>query len=265
MQVARFKLNQQSFRFQFVVEKSSHFLSMSLKLIVGPVASGKTSALLHEIRRRPYYRGISSHVLIIRPKMDTRFDKLQTHSGISIEYRPLTELVESSAAASDRRWEGVVCDRLSGLTDKTLAKFGCIIIDEGQFFEDLAPFCKHCAFELGIQVFVAALNATFLQTLFPSVAELIPWCTELVYLSAICTICQQANANISHKISGSLVQIVEIGASEMYRPVCGACYCKLISSAAAASSVASAAASPAADAAAAAAVATTTETVIDSE
>ena len=64
-------------------------------------------------------------------------------------------------------------------------EFEIIGIDEGQFFENLVPFCEEMA-NTGKCVIVAALDGTFERKPFGSVLELIPLSESVTKLDAVC-------------------------------------------------------------------------------
>jgi thymidine kinase len=51
-------------------------------------------------------------------------------------------------------------------------------IDEGQFFDDVAPFAEHAA-NCGKVVIVAALDATCVRTMFETIVALMPKCEKV--------------------------------------------------------------------------------------
>jgi hypothetical protein len=76
-----------------------------------------------------------------------------------------------------------------------LASGACVVgIDEGQFFPDICAYAEAWAAR-GCHVIVAALDATFLRTLFPGIIGLIPLAEGVTKLTAVCAGCGAEKAN----------------------------------------------------------------------
>lgn len=118
-----------------------------LELILGPMFSGKTTALL--TRRK-------GNTLIINHLFDTRGAGVKTHDGIE-----------------------EVAMKCSVLPNVSV--YDTVLIDEAQFFtslegvEDLAP-----------NVVVAGLSGDYLRKPFGKILELIPKADKVTFLTAVC-------------------------------------------------------------------------------
>ncbi len=172
----------------------------NIRLIIGPMFSQKTTCLTGYIHR---YRSIGRTVLVVNHASDVRYGRnsLCTHDGTSVPCRMRHDL--------------------QGLRNEPdYADASSIFIEEGQFFDDLAPFCKDAAGLDGKEVIVAALVATFDRKMFPSVAELIPYADHIEHRTALCCVCRDGTPAPFTKrttaIEGCLV-----GGSESYAAVCG--------------------------------------------
>ena len=118
-----------------------------LELILGPMYSGKTTALLS---RR------SGNTLIVNHEFDTRVDGVGTHDG-----------VEAHAIKCK------VLPRLPG--------YDMYLIDEAQFFESLDGVET-----LAPHVVVAGLSGDFMRRPFGKLLELIPKADKVTFLKAKC-------------------------------------------------------------------------------
>ena len=89
-----------------------------LELIIGPMFSGKSTELIRKIRLA---KTINKKVLVIKPKLDNRYDnnKLVSHS-----------------------FESEICETVDNLEsiDEIIIHYDLIVIDEGQFFSDLKKY-----------------------------------------------------------------------------------------------------------------------------
>lgn len=118
-----------------------------LELILGPMYSGKTTALLS---RR------SGNVLIVNHELDTRVNGVGTHDGI-----------EAHAIKCK------VLPRLSG--------YDMYLIDEAQFFDSLEGVEL-----LAPHVIVAGLSGDYMRRPFGKLLELIPKADKVTFLKAKC-------------------------------------------------------------------------------
>ena len=118
-----------------------------LELILGPMFSGKTTALL---TRRV------GRTLIINHSFDTRGEGVKTHDGVE-------------AAA-------MKCSALPSVSG-----YDTVLIDEAQFFESLEG-----VEDLAPTVVVAGLSGDFRRKPFGKILELIPKADKVTFLTALC-------------------------------------------------------------------------------
>jgi thymidine kinase len=104
-----------------------------------------------------------------------------------------------------------------------------IFIDEGQFFKGLKMYCVQWAIE-GRHVVISALDAYANQELWPEIAAIIPWCTTLQKLNAVCGECgNDASLTIQRPASSFASDekqqrgTEKIGGAETYEAVCLHC------------------------------------------
>ena len=173
-----------------------------IKLIIGPMFSGKSTMLTDTVRKF-VYKGMKT--VLVNFAADKRYDKegkIVTHEQV--------------------KYNALSCYQLQDNFTE-LMKYDVIGIDEGQFFPDLVEvsetLCKN-----GKIVVVSALSGNFKMEPFENVSKLISKADKIKLLKAYCYFC--------HKRAGFSLRTVRndkeilIGASDMYRPVCKACYYK---------------------------------------
>jgi thymidine kinase len=173
-----------------------------LEVIIGPMFSGKTSKLI-EIYKQCKFCNIP--VAVINHSADTRYDNtmLSTHDKTMIPCIQTEKL-----------------ERL--LLNKTFMKAHVILINEGQFFEDLYNFVE-CMLLENKKVYVAGLDGDFERKKFGQILELIPICDKVSKLSSLCSMCKNGEPGIfSMRMTQDKSQVL-IG-SDNYLPVCRNCY-----------------------------------------
>jgi thymidine kinase len=186
-----------------------------LEIFIGSMFSGKTSKLL-EIYKQCNYCNIP--VSVINHSDDTRYHEsmLSTHDKVMIpciQTKNLSELwsLEKNTIKSDEE-----------LTTDKIYKSDVILINEGQFFEDLY-ICVVDMVNKGKKVYVSGLDGDFERNKFGQVLDLIPFCDKVTKMTSLCTICKDGTPGIfSLRLTTEKVQTL-IGSSN-YIPVCRSCY-----------------------------------------
>lgn len=173
-----------------------------IKLIVGPMFSGKTSELMRIVET---LRIAKRKCIIICHNSDSRYtdrEEVVSHNKNSMLCIK-TETIES-------------------LIDPMLLDYDVIAIDEGQFFSDVS-FCADKLAGLGKTVIIAGLNSTFEKKPFPSISECFALAEEIIKLNAVCIKCYNDDATFSFRsVKDKHVKLV--GHSNMYQPLCRDCY-----------------------------------------
>ena len=121
----------------------------------------------------------------------------------------------------------IPCIQANSLKDiiPQLMKSDVILINEGQFFDDLYEVCINMVEKWNKRVHIAALDGDFKQQVFGDVLKLIPKCDDYIKLHALCAYCKDGTkAPFSHRISEESQQI-SIGVTN-YVPLCRKCYSK---------------------------------------
>jgi len=183
---------------------------MFLRLIIGPMFSGKTTHLIGHYNRLLASKIKPSEILVINHTIDTRYSSkfLATHNEI-------TE---------------IECDMMPKLMPITINNikhnnYKAILINEGQFFDDITQWIKYiCKNNINIEIIVSGLDADFKQEPFGDFLNIIPYCREVEKLTSICTSCHLKKAEFTIRTSNNTEQVV-IGNHDIYQPICSDCYC----------------------------------------
>lgn len=171
-----------------------------LHVVMGHMFSGKTSALLKDIKES---QKTKTTMMVVTHAMDTRYDTnhVVSHVGDSCEAIPATHLTSL--------WFTVEYHDAKA-----------IFIDEAQFFTDLYEFVEHAVDVDAKHVYVYGLDGDYTRRLFGDIARIIPLADTVTKLNGTCAICNDGTrALFSKRMTESNTQ-VEIGASEHYEPVC---------------------------------------------
>lgn len=175
---------------------------MSIILILGPMYSGKSTELIKRVRRHFISK---QNCLLVKYAADDRYSD------------------KNAVCTHDKHDSGdIPCISLGKDIDisKIPKDVQVVGIDEGQFYNNLTSVCLQLAAE-GKIVYVSALNGTYKKELFSAVAELIPHCDDLIYLTAVCDRCHN-NAIYSHRLVDS-ESIELIGGTGTYVALCRKC------------------------------------------
>ena len=188
-----------------------------LELFIGPMFSGKTSKLV-EIYKQCIFCNIP--VAVINHSIDQRYDDtlLSTHDKVMIPCIQTNKLKDvwyygkSDADVSLNRLDESV----------KLVAADVIIINEGQFFEDLLPAVEHML-QHNKKIYVGGLDGDFERKKFGQILDIIPLCDKVTKMTSLCGLCKNGTAGIfSKRISLEKEQTV-VG-SDNYIPVCRSCY-----------------------------------------
>ena len=174
-----------------------------LEIIVGPMFSGKTSKLT-EIYKQCMFCNIP--VAVINYALDTRYHDtmLSTHDKHMI---PCIQTMLLSPA-----WE----------SNAQVRGADVILINEGQFFEDLYPAVESML-KAGKKIYISGLDGDFQRKKFGQILDLIPLCDKVTKLTSLCSICKTGETGIFSMRLTSETQQTLIG-SDNYAPVCRTCY-----------------------------------------
>jgi len=176
-----------------------------LKLILGPMFSGKSTKLIELIRK---YKIIKYKIMIIKNQIDNR-------------YTNVSEIVSHNKDS-----EPCIC--LSNLNDihtnnstyiQQYNESKVIFIEEAQFFNDLFSFVQKALAD-NKTIYIVGLNGDSSQRNFGDIHRLLPLCDDIELLKACCKICMdETPALFSKRISASEDQVY-VGSGDEYIPVC---------------------------------------------
>ena len=187
-----------------------------IEIYLGPMFSGKTTKLFHELNRS---QNIGLSGVFVKNESDTRYtkkpDEVITHNGFRFKTTPKTKSFGGIRVISAKR-----------LTDVSFNEEEKVVaIDEGQFFEDLPEMADKWMRE-GRRVLIASLDGDFRRKLFGHVSEVIPLAKQVEKLTAYCMGCNQRKEAIyTIRMSEEKSQKM-IGGKETYKAVCAKCFFK---------------------------------------
>lgn len=193
--------------------------SSYLELFIGPMFSGKTSKLV-EIYKQCLFCNIP--VAVINHSIDTRYHNnlLSTHDKVMIP------CIQTNKLKDIWQYDELIDDSdiiLPYIDDSIkLINADVIIINEGQFFDDLLLAVEHML-RHNKKIYVGGLDGDFERKKFGQILDLIPLCDKVTKMTSLCGICKNGTPGIfSKRISSEKEQTV-VG-SDNYIPVCRACY-----------------------------------------
>lgn len=172
---------------------------MSIRTYIGCMFSGKTSELQREYKR---WNNIGKNVVLINYSDDNRYgndDFVYTHDG-----------------------QKVPCIKTKKLTDISfdlLNKNDVILVNEGQFFEDLIDFCIMWCEKYSKNIVVCGLDGDFMRRPFGRMNDLISISDEVIKLKAMCKKCNDGTQALFSKRLTKETDYIVIG-TDMYMPVC---------------------------------------------
>ena len=197
---------------------SSNQSASYLELFIGPMFSGKTSKLV-EIYKQCLFCNIP--VAVINHSIDKRYDDtlLSTHDKVMIPCIQTNNLKDVWYYEDD-----IINDaRLKRIDDSCkLIRANVILINEGQFFDDLLPAVEHML-RHNKKIYIGGLDGDFERKKFGQILDLIPLCDKVTKMTSLCSLCKNGMAGIfSKRISSEKEQTV-VGSSN-YIPVCRSCF-----------------------------------------
>lgn len=173
-----------------------------VEVVCGSMFSGKTEELIRRLTRAKIAK---QKVEIFKPAIDTRYDEndVVSHNENSIQSTPVENAEQILLMANDVSVVG---------------------IDEAQFFDNqLVSVCNQLA-DRGIRVIVAGLDMDFKGVPFGPIPALLATAEYVTKVHAICMQCGNL-AQYSHRtIQGD--DLVVLGETESYEPLCRSCFNK---------------------------------------
>ena len=182
---------------------------MPLSLILGCMFSGKTTELL---RRIELEESIGRDVIVINHLHDASRSGdgyVETHSGKTRKCLMLSSLSQMKE---------VLPELFTSSVKKVVA------INEGQFFSDLESVVMELVEYHGHIVIVCGLDSDFNRDPFMEIIRLIPHSDDIMRTTARCDVCRDGTeAHYTFRTTRG-AERVQVGGSDLYRPVCRKCY-----------------------------------------
>ena len=173
---------------------------MSLKLIIGPMYSGKSFELIKTIRE---LKILELPFLVVKPKIDNRYTKedyIMTHN-------------------KDKE-ECIVIEDMLDLLNYSLGKYKYIIIDEGQFIKNLDKVSRILVDDFKLNLVIAGLDGDFNRKPIGEILNLIPFSDECIKKNSKCIKCKdRTDAPFTFKLSTDN-NVIDVGSVDKYIPLC---------------------------------------------
>lgn len=195
------------------ISLKSHYL----KLIIGPMFSSKSSSLLK-------YTNIEDNVIVINSILDK-----QRHLDMEIDKNGIGFMKTHDS----KKFPAIMLKNLSELNtnkvyNKRYLESSIVLIDEGQFYDDMYSFLKEELSKTGSKKFiVAGLSSDINQNAIGDMIKLIPLADDIEKLSAFCVYCKDGTFGNFTKllvddndIDNDNDNIVKVGSTNMYAPTC---------------------------------------------
>lgn len=180
-----------------------------LGIYIGAMKSGKTTKLI-EIYNQCKLSNIN--VSVINHSIDTRYDShlLSSHDQVMIPCFQMSSLHEFTTNEACK-----------------LPPNSVILINEGQFFEDLLESVLVLVETFMFRVYIAGLDSDYKRHKFGQIHDLIPYCDDIVKLHSFCSQCKNGTRAIcTTRLSSEDGQVV-VG-TDNYAPMCRKCFTKTI-------------------------------------
>jgi thymidine kinase len=176
-----------------------------LEIILGPMWSGKTSALLKIYRQ---YSFCKSRICVINYEADVRYSEtmLSTHDK---------EMIPCIL--------GFSMEEIMKIHKDEIENSDVILINEGQFFRDIVPFTIKMVEEERKKVYICGLDGDFKRDKIGNLLDLIPMCDKMTKLHALCSMCKDGTLAPFTLRSTCDTEQVLIG-NDIYMPLCRSCY-----------------------------------------
>lgn len=183
---------------------------MSLELIIGPMFAGKSSALQSIVRRN---KAIGLEVLVLKHAIDTRY---------------LTMTENKEVISHDKQvCPALACSKLMTMLSLDVCKKAqLIIVEEGQFFEDLVEFALTIVEKEGKDLVVVGLDGDAHRKPFGKILDLIPLADTVQRLYALCKYCGDGTpARFTCPVSAASSEATaggqpNVGGEDSYVPLC---------------------------------------------
>lgn len=187
-----------------------------LEIILGPMYSSKSTMLL-KIYKQCIFCNIP--VIIINHSIDTRYHEsmVSTHDKVMA---PCIQTTLLNNIWNYNKFESHFDENCENHINLRTADV--ILINEGQFFEDLYVIVEDML-RFNKRVYVCGLDSDFERKKFGQILDLIPLCDKVNKLTSLCSQCKDGTPGIFSMRLTSEKQQTLVG-SDNYIPVCRKCY-----------------------------------------
>lgn len=195
--------------------------TMSLELIIGPMFSGKTSALLSIIRR---HEALGLKCVAFKPQLDDRYEPDHDTDNHDTYYIYNHDRVKAAALSVTYLTQAA---RATIYDDASL-----VIVEEGQFFKDLYEFVLKAVEVDKKHVIVAGLDGDRFRKPFGQILQLIPIADRITKLTSLCKLCANDSKAVPALFSYGNTkseEIVQVGDGSIYMPLCRQHYLEITS------------------------------------
>lgn len=170
-----------------------------LELIVGPMYSGKSTHIINMISNLN-----KTNLLIIKHRSDNRYDS------------------DCIVSHDKKKVRSIQLDKLNDIFQfDNYNKVNTILIDEGQFFDDLYLFVKQAVDIDNKTVYIAGLISDYKRQPFHNISKVLPIADNIIFKHGKCFYCD--NKSIFSKRIVKCKNKILVG-SDSYKPVCRSCY-----------------------------------------
>lgn len=190
-----------------------------LEIIKGPMFSGKTTRLLDIYKK---YTFCEINTMVINYAKDIRYsDKLlSSHDRVMIPCVKALQLSDIVKFNPDNSVDS------SSLYYEQFHLAQVILINEGQFFNDIVEWVRIAVEQYDKNIYICGLNSDFQRNKFGNWLDLETICDNVVLLHSFCSICKRKPAIFTHRLSDE--RKLEVIGADSYIPVCRKCYNSLI-------------------------------------
>ncbi len=178
-----------------------------IEVITGPMFAGKTEELIRRVKRLQYAR---QHIIVFKPKIDTRYSTNEVVSH------------------NNNRTRSIDINKASEIMDYVNEETEVVAIDEVQFLdEQVVDICEYLA-DNGIRVIVSGLDRDFRGEPFSFMPKLLALAEEVTKLTAICVKCHTPATRTQRIINNEPAKytdpIILVGAQDSYEARCRHCH-----------------------------------------
>ena len=184
-----------------------------LELFIGPMFSGKTSKLIELYKQ---YKFCNIPVLVINHCLDDRYTDINNNNKNKNSTNSTVELSSHDKIT-------IPCLQTNKLLDiEVNFETNIILINEGQFFQDLYQFTV-LMLDQNKTIYISGLDGDFKRRRFGEILDLIPLCDKVTKLQSLCSLCKNGCPGI-FSLRLTKEQQQTLICIDNYIPVCRNCY-----------------------------------------